>query len=814
MNPKNLSPFFMLFIVLFLALALQGCNPANCGVPEYVASKFNDTNDGVCDADCSLREAVINSNVCPGAQIIRLPAGTYDLSIAGTGEDAAATGDLDITDDVTIIGMGAPFIDANGIDRVFDIHAPATVEIQTMLIRGGEEQSGAGIRNKSTLTMLGGVVANNTGVFPEGIMGGSSGGGIYSDGTLVLQGTQVRENSADMGGGIMIDDPGTLDMSTGSAMINGNIAHETGAGLAVAFGAEATLTGVDIWRNDAGFDGGGIFNAGLITMYQSNVYENTAGIEGGGLHNHFGGHTVGWDIRFEDNEAEQGGAILTTGYVTLYQSSISNNSATSGAGGAVYIDSAIPGLWLRNVTVSGNSASQAGSAGGIHNVGGDMLLEFITVAENSPLGIMNTAGGTLLIKSSIVASNAGGNCSGIGSSWGYNLDDGTSCNFTGSTDLSSTNPLLGPLANNGGFTLTHALLPGSPAIDTGVIDVCTAIDQRNVSRPQGTQCDRGAYEFEFPLTVITPIPITPFPLPTTTPTPPELMPIDLGGVEGRICYPSDFIPEMTLYFQNMDTNATAEFEHNSGEPHYNVNLFPGTYIAYAYVTGTDYGGAYTEYILCGGGPSCTDHTLVEFEVNLGQITSDIDICDYYGEPGFVPARPGVVEEVKALFIKNGFCRFGPGANYRDITALEKDEEVPVEGRSAADLPKWWWILLPTGGHCWVSDSVVEVTGPADRLPVIDAPAPPPGAPGRLVIADRLCNAKIYQVKLTWSDVSNETGYRIYRDGKLLATLGANTISYVDKPPYGGPYTYAVEAFNDSGTSAQTTVVEQGCSPPG
>ncbi|MEJ2562964.1 MAG: hypothetical protein P8Z42_09765, partial [Anaerolineales bacterium] len=247
-------------------------------------------------------------------------------------EDAAATGDLDITDDAIIIGEGAPFIDANGVDRVFEIHNGVTAEIHTMLIRGGEEQVGAGIRNWGSLTMYGGVVAENTGVFPEGIMGGSSGGGIFSTGTLVLEGTQVRQNSADMGGGIQINAPGTLVMSGGSAMINDNTAHETGGGLAVGTGATATLTGVEIWRNDAVYDGGGIFNGGTVHLNQSVVHENTAGVIAGGIVNYYGGETWATETRFEDNEAPDGGAIYTSGLVTLYQSSITDNSATSGAG--------------------------------------------------------------------------------------------------------------------------------------------------------------------------------------------------------------------------------------------------------------------------------------------------------------------------------------------------------------------------------------------------------------------------------------------------------------------------------------------------
>ncbi len=136
----------------------------------------------------------------------------------------------------------------------------------------------------------------------------------------------------------------------------------------------------------------------------------------------------------------------------------------------------------------------------------------------------------------------------------------------------------------------------------------------------------------------------------------------------------------------------------------------------------------------------------------------------------------------------------------------------VEGRSAPGAPAWWWILLPGGGNCWVSDSVVEVTGPAEELPVIAAPPPPPEAPSGLGIVERVCNAKLYRLTLTWSDVSNENGYRVYRDGSSLATLGANITSYQDDPPFGGPYTYAVEAYNNSGTSARVAVTDPGCNP--
>jgi len=62
----------------------------------------------------------------------------------------------------------------------------------------------------------------------------------------------------------------------------------------------------------------------------------------------------------------------------------------------------------------------------------------------------------------------------------------------------------------------------------------------------------------------------------------------------------------------------------------------------------------------------------------------------------------------------------------------------------------------------------------------------------------------------WNDGSGKTGYRIYRNGALLATLPAGETSYTDNPALGGPYTYAVEAFNKDAASPQATVVEEGC----
>jgi hypothetical protein len=114
--------------------------------------------------------------------------------------------------------------------------------------------------------------------------------------------------------------------------------------------------------------------------------------------------------------------------------------------------------------------------------------------------------GTRTIKQSIVANGTPPNCAGPfnPASLGGNLEDANTCHFTAANDKPNVNPLLGPLANNGGPTDTMALLPGSPAIDgTGARNLvraglsavnCPSTDQRGVTRPQGSACDIGAYE--------------------------------------------------------------------------------------------------------------------------------------------------------------------------------------------------------------------------------------------------------------------------------------------------------------------------------
>lgn len=137
-------------LLLVLALAILPVQRASAAT--FVVTKTADTNDGACNVDCSLREAIRAANASPGPDTITIPAGTYTLSIVGIDENAAATGDLDILDSVTLNGAGAAttIIQAgttptNGIDKVFSVNpnfiTPTNVTFSGMTIRYGRNTS-------------------------------------------------------------------------------------------------------------------------------------------------------------------------------------------------------------------------------------------------------------------------------------------------------------------------------------------------------------------------------------------------------------------------------------------------------------------------------------------------------------------------------------------------------------------------------------------------------------------------------------------------------------------------------------------------
>lgn len=186
------------------------------------------------------------------------------------------------------------------------------------------------------------------------------------------------------------------------------------------------------------------------------------------------------------------------------------------------------------------------------------------------------------------------------------------------------------------------------------------------------------------------------------------------------------------------------------------------------------------------------------------------------------------------FTMNANCREGPSTQYEVDDSFLQGQRAQIDGRSQYS-PLWWWVQRSNGGHCWVSDSTGTASGPTGNVQVVAAPPPPavvvpptvtsaapqppppappqspPSAPYKLHVQKHVCAGSTYTVTLAWNDKSdNETGFRVYRDGALLTTLGANVTSYTDSPPTGGPYYYMVEAFNNAGATQSNSAKDDGC----
>jgi hypothetical protein len=226
---------------------------------------------------------------------------------------------------------------------------------------------------------------------------------------------------------------------------------------------------------------------------------NGAPGNGGGVRN-TGGQLLLSNLALEDNAAPTGGGGVFNagGTVTIADSTI-NGNASADPGGGVASDGG--SVNLTNVTISGNTAF-GGAAVAI--TGGSLSANNATISGNfSSLGSLRSEGGSITFSNSIIGPNSATNCvtgtAGAFFSSGHNLSNDSTCSLTAAGDLPNTDPLIEPLADNGGPTLTHALQPLSPAIDAGDDVFCSDTDQRGIDRPQGPQCDIGAFELEVTL---------------------------------------------------------------------------------------------------------------------------------------------------------------------------------------------------------------------------------------------------------------------------------------------------------------------------
>ena len=377
--------------------------------------------DGVCvssSGNCTLRAAIQEANALDGPDSIKLKTGLYMLTIAGISENGCATGDLDITDSLTLIGTGAKntFINAGKIDRVFHIMGDVAVKMSNITIQNGlatdngfgsgsEAFGGAILNEGGTLKVTASTLSNNA-AFANYVWGGA----IYSRSGEVTVGKSIISNNLARG-----------------------INQSVGGGIS-SYGATLTIKGSTLAMNSAlgvGVDatswGGGIWlNGGFVTVEKSTISNNVAG-----------GSYVGYG----------GGICNEDGTLTVTGSTLSNNSAggpSLGYGGGICnMDTTT----VTGSTISNNSAlGMGGSArgGGICNEDGTLTVTGSKIYNNTALGVDDVSGGgisnvylTLTVTGSTISNNSATAMAGLGAGGGISIN-GATLTIKGSTLANNT----------------------------------------------------------------------------------------------------------------------------------------------------------------------------------------------------------------------------------------------------------------------------------------------------------------------------------------------------------------------------------------
>jgi hypothetical protein len=333
----------------------------------------------------------------------------------------------------------------------------------------------------------------------------TSGGAISNRGTLVVSHSVLSGNSAYSDGGGIYNFGGTL--TVGSSVLSANSAQEGGA-IANISGGRFTLDDSTLTSNSGSVDGGGVLNGGTMTVTRSAFGSNTTPFDGGGIEND-GTLTVS-SSALTGNTADTGGGIanLYTARLTVNSSGFIANTAHSLGGGIWNFAHSGATVTVDGCTFASNSGGREGGA--IDNYLNDGV---VTVTNSTMTSNSATAGGALFdnsgapalrLGSTIVAGNRGTDITGrVDASGSYNLvgsssglsgiSNGVNHNQIG-TASSPIDPRLTPLGWYGGPSQTFALLPGSPARDTGNSGTTLTTDQRGLPRVVAGQTDIGAFQ--------------------------------------------------------------------------------------------------------------------------------------------------------------------------------------------------------------------------------------------------------------------------------------------------------------------------------
>jgi hypothetical protein len=471
---KKIFHVFILIGIIFSLLSIAPLQTVRAAGITWTVDSTADAptgDDGICNVtpgDCTLRDAIALATDGDIINITATPLITVDSTL----------GPYYTENDLTINGPGKDLLTITGNDltRVFYPFTTSTISISNMTITHGYSNTWAGA--------------------------------ILNYGDLTLNNVTVSESYAQFGGGGIYNQPtvGSSLTMTNSA-ITGNSASN-GAGIYSPSDSPLSLTNVEISANIAAQWGGGIYISSVGTTYASTInqvyiYSNIAGIGGGGVYLDANSNLTITNSALISNQAvEYGGAIST------YANNLADASTIN----------------LKNVTISSNSLihEPGGRQGAGIYLNGHAILNNVTVMDNhagnggaftnpSYGGAFYSAapvGSTLDIKNSIFANNLADNgpiCAGnsfAASAIQYSLLEEENCYTTDGVNGVDVgpDPLTDPLTN-AGYASVHPLTATSPSLNTGSNLSCETVDQRGVSRPQGVNCDMGAFESIVTLTV-------------------------------------------------------------------------------------------------------------------------------------------------------------------------------------------------------------------------------------------------------------------------------------------------------------------------
>jgi hypothetical protein len=456
------------------------------GQAPITVTNTNDSGGG------SLRDAIVQANNAGTPYIIQFDSAQFNSQMPQT--ITLTTGPLVVSGQVTISGpgMGALTIDANQASQIFQILAGGSATISDLTLAHGAARAGSGgaITNAGTLALARVQLTGNAAKI--------QGGAVYNNGTASITDCVLSNNTAfgpfsgDTGiGGGAVANAGTLTITRSTLSFNKTLL-DLGGGALYSGGGSVMISGSVVSNNSSTAvtlgGGGGIFvQAGTLTIVNTTVSDNDVFYNGGGIYATNAtvtiiGSTISGNMlmaaQHQDSGGYGGGIVSRGGTATIVNSTISGNAGKTDGGG---IANLFGNMTITNVTLSGN---EAGSGDNLYNQG------------------------TLTIQNTISDDNVGGgdcfnfNAPGSGATIttrGVNYNTDGSCGLPAAPSSGPGGLNLGPLQDNGGPTWTHALLPGSVAIDAA--GVCLdqnyqllTTDQRGVTRPQGQACDAGAYE--------------------------------------------------------------------------------------------------------------------------------------------------------------------------------------------------------------------------------------------------------------------------------------------------------------------------------